>query len=155
MCFLFEMNEGNSADENYHYYLKLFLLIIQIVLLLQDTVILLYLKSLKEWLGFHDLICIFKRQDINSFLAYNIVVAELLFCSFFYSSFPFPFQLHSSIKSKLCDFLPKIFPFLYDLMKLLRFHHWLDLLLLFIFYSIRKVSIWSTAFQIYFMTFLI
>ena len=48
VCFLFYMNEDNSNNKNHQHVLTLFHLIMQIIFLLQDNLILLRLKSLKE-----------------------------------------------------------------------------------------------------------
>ena len=72
--------------------LKIFLLIMQILFLLEDNTILLRLESLKEWLISYDLKCSLKCSPgyIFIFLAYNILreVVELFFSDFFQSSFP-------------------------------------------------------------------
>ena len=144
--------------------MKLFLLIIQIVVLLQDNAILPGLEVLQTWFGFYDISCVLKhREKIYSlFLTCNTLRA-------FAGLFPFLFNfcscfflmdnllLSTYIRNNIFDILCEFFPIFS------RFNgpiaaYWKALIIIdriyccfFAFFSIRRI--WSATFQIYFMTF--
>ena len=71
MRFKFAVYSKQMKTIETEHVLKLFLLIMQIIFLMQDNVILLRLESLKEWLVFHELRCTFKCKQ-ETYFFFNV-----------------------------------------------------------------------------------
>ena len=145
-----------------------------IVFLLQDNATLVYLESLTEELVFHDLSYVVMFWNISriyffSFLAYKTLrgIVWLIFSNFFQSPFSdgkfIPFQLYLFIKGLVFVILCRSF-LISSWFNATVTAYWKHFSSFFVdriyccfsvFYPVRRIYIWSTIIEIYFMAFTI
>ena len=128
----------------HHYFLKLFLLIMPIIFLLQDNAIVLFrLKSLYEWLVFHDLSYVLKHKSSLSdgkFILFSyFIYKRFKFCYFCGSFFIFSW-FNATVTAYWKHFLS------FSLM---------EFIAVFLLFIQSGKYIWSTTTGICFVTFII
>ena len=146
-----------------------FLLIMPIIFLMQDSTIYIHFESLKEQLACHDLNYFLKHKQDVFFFTYKTLRAIItLFYSnylpsFFYDWKFIPSYLYLLVSDLFICILSAYFP-ISSWLQVTVTAYWNYLLcflliefmvVLFVFYPIRRIYISSTPIRIYFMTFII